>query len=319
MKKILIFFLVILFIGCTSLRKVEQTQELMGTFVTITVYDEDKNKASGSIDKAFSEIERIDDLLSEYKNQSQVYILNDQGYMIAPSPDLMYNIERSIYYGNFTNGSFDITVKPILDLFSESFKDYGEPPTDGQIKKTLLYVDYSKIRFSRANNIIVLQDNMKVTLGGIAKGYAIDKAIEVLQKNGIQHALVNAGGDMCAIGTKGDENWQIALQNPRDKKDYITIIQLNNRSVATSGDYERYFDENMTFHHIINPKTGYSATELISVTIVADKAMDADALATSVFVMGKEKGLALIESLDNVEGLIITKDKEIIKSSGISS
>jgi len=124
---------------------------------------------------------------------------------------------------------------------------------------------------------------------------------------------------MRAIGNKGEENWQIALQNPRNKNEFLTVIPLNNTAVATSGDYERYFDDSKKFHHIVNPKTGYSALELMSVTIITEKAIDADALATSVFVMGKEKGLELIESLDNVEGLIITQEKEIIKSNGFSS
>jgi thiamine biosynthesis lipoprotein len=312
--KIITLFLIILLTGCTSLKKTEQTQELMGTFVTITVYDEEN--AEDSIEKAFNEIKRIDNLLSEYKDSSEVSKLNKQSYLTKPSEELIYNLERSIYYGNLTDGSFDITVKPILDLYSISFEEYGEPPTDRRIKTTLLYVDYSKIRINKKNNVIVLSDSMKITLGGITKGYAIDKAIEVLKREGVKHALVNAGGDMRAIGSKPKESWNIALQNPRNKKELITTIPLNNTAVATSGDYERYYDDEKKFHHIVNPKTGYSATELISVTIIADNAMDADALATSVFVMGTENGLELIESLDNVEGLIITKEKEIIKSSG---
>lgn len=317
MNKVILFIILVLILtGCNELKKAEKTKELMGTFVTITVYDEDTDKASEAIDKAFEEIKRIDNIFSEYKEDSEVSILNKQGYITEPNEELIYNIEKSIYYGDLTDGSFEITVKPILDLYSKSFKDYGEQPTDQQIKKTLLYVDYSKIRVNKENNVIVLADRMQITLGGITKGYAIDKAIEILKNEGIVHALVNAGGDMRAIGTKPKEAWKIALQNPRDKKEFITTIHLNNSALATSGDYERYYDDDKKFHHIVNPKTGYSATELISVTIIVDNAMDADALATSVFVMGKEKGLALIESLDNVEGLLITSEKEIIKSSG---
>ncbi len=317
MRKIIITILLLLLLtSCTSLKKMEKTEGLMGTFVTITAYDEDKDKANKAINASFREIERIENLLSNYKNTSELYMLNDNGYITNPSEDLIYNLEKSVYYGNLTNGSFEITVKPILDLYSMSFKNYGKPPTDEQIKKTLIYVDYSKIRINKKNNVIVLPDKMEITLGGIAKGYAIDQAIEILKKQEIKHALVNAGGDMGAIGNKGKDNWQIALQNPREKQEYIAIISINNKSVATSGDYERFYDDNKEFHHIINPKTGYSATELISVTIITDKAIDADALATSVFVLGKEKGLKLIESWDNVEGLIITKEKEIVKSSG---
>ena len=120
---------------------------------------------------------------------------------------------------------------------------------------------------------------------------------------------------MRAVGKKPNNNWQIALENPRNKQEYITILNINNKAIATSGDYERYFDPEKKFHHIINPNTGYSATELISVTIITDKTIDADALATAVFVLGKDKGLKLVNTLNNVEALIITNDRDIIKSS----
>jgi thiamine biosynthesis lipoprotein len=155
---------------------------------------------------------------------------------------------------------------------------------------------------------------MSITLGGIAKGYAVDCACEKLINDGIKYALVNIGGDMRAVGDKNGVPWEIALQNPRNKEEYITIITLDNESVATSGDYERYFFENgRRIHHIINPKTGYPANESISVTIIAKKCIDADALSTSVFVMGPEKGKALLDNF-NVKGLIIGSDKQIIKS-----
>jgi len=156
-------------------------------------------------------------------------------------------------------------------------------------------------------------------LGGIAKGYAVDRAIEILKEKGIKNALVNAGGDMQTIGKKyGNMQWGIALANPRNTNEFITAFPISNKAIVTSGDYERFFDENKSFHHIVDPNTGYSATELISVTILADNAFDADAISTAVFVLGKEKGLDLIESLNNTEALIITNNKEIFTSSGLS-
>ena len=319
MKKLLILLTFILIIGCSQkIQKTEQTKDLMGTFITITTYNENVTKSEQAINLAFKEIERTDDILSHKKNTTQVFLLNKQGYIDNASSELIYNLKQSLYYSNLSNGAFDITVKPILDLYSKSFKELGRPPNDNRIKQTLLYVNYSKIIMNSKTKIIVLRDEMQITLGGIAKGYAIDKAINILEKQGIKHALVNAGGDMRAIGNKTNEDWKIALENPRNKEEYITIININNNSVCTSGDYERYFDEDKKFHHIIDPKTGYSALDLISVTIITDKAMDCDALATSVFVLGREKGLKLIESLENVEGLIITKEKDIVKSSGFS-
>lgn len=316
MKKIMILLLITLFLtSCTSIKKTEETRESMGTFVTITVYDEDIDKAEKSIEGAFKEIQRIEDILSNYKNTSEVYLLNKNGEIDEASNELIYVLGKSLRYGDLSRGAFDITVQPILDLYTYSFQELKRPPAEEEIKETLKSVGYENI-FIKNKHIEFTKPNMKITLGGIAKGYIIDRAIETLKNQEIEHALVNAGGDMRAIGNKGKESWQIALQNPRKKNEHIAVIQLNNKAVATSGDYERYFDDSKEFHHIVDPRTGYSATELISVTIVADKAIDADALATAVFVLGKEEGLKLIESLENVEGLIITREKEIIKSKG---
>jgi len=314
MKKMVVLLLISLLItACTvPLNKTEQTKELMGTFFTITVYNSDKEKAGAAIEEAFKEIERIENVLSIYKNTSEVYYLNQNGFIGNASDDLLYNIERSLYYSNLSNGAFDITVQPILDLYTYTFTELKRPPTDKEVEETKKLIGYGKIHI-KDGNIRFAQKGMKITLGGIAKGYAVDKAVDVLKANGMEHALVNAGGNMMAIGNKGADDWSVALENPRNKEEYITIIKLNNNAVSTSGDYERFFNENKTFHHIINPKTGYSATELISVTVIADNAMDADALSTSVFVLGKEKGMQLIEK-EGVAGLIITKDKEIIKS-----
>ncbi len=318
MKKLLLFLLVtILLTSCSSIKKTEETKESMGTFVTITVYNENKEAAEKAIAKAFKEIERIEGILSNYKNVSEVYLLNKNGEIDGASNELVYVLGKSLRYGDLSRGAFDITVQPILDLYTKSFQELKRPPTEEEIKETLKSVGYENI-FIKNKHIEFTKPNMKITLGGIAKGYIIDKAIDVLEKQGVEHALVNAGGDMRAIGNKGKENWQIALQNPRNRQEFITTVLLNNKAVATSGDYERYFNENKTFHHIVDPRTGYSATELISVTIVADKAIDADALATAVFVLGKEEGLKLIESLKDIEALIITEDREIIRSKGFT-
>ncbi len=318
MKKLIwaILFL-ILISGCAPLTETKESQILMGTTAEIIVIDEDTPKANESIAAAFEEIKRIEDIMTIYNNESQVGVLNKEGILENVEPELAYLINMSGYYSGLSDGAFDITVQPILDLYTESFNELKRAPTDEEIKETSTLIGYKGIIIN-GSTIKLNKKGMKITLGGIAKGYAIDRAIEVLEKKGIKHALVNLGGNMRAIGSKIDEPWKIALENPRNKGDYITIIDLSDKSVSTSGDYERYFNENKSFHHIINPKTGYSATDLISVTIITDKALDADALSTTVFVLGPEKGLELIESLDGVEGLLITKDRKIIKSKGFN-
>ena len=182
-----------------------------------------------------------------------------------------------------------------------------------EVNETRQLVGFDYITYNE--NKVELKPGMKITLGGIAKGYAIDKAVEYLVQHNVKNAIVDIGGDVRAMGQKKNQQWRIALQNPRSSLDYLALIYLYNKSVATSGDYERYF-VNKSIHHILNPLTGYSATELISVTVVADKAVDADALATSVFVLGPGAGLELIEKIDDTEALMVTKNKTVLKSKG---
>lgn len=286
----------------------------MGTYVTITVYDENKEKGTEAIDNAFQRIFEIEDRLSNFIESSEVSQLNIDKELLNPSDEIRENLEKSVYYGQLSEGAFDITVQPILDLYIESFGVNKRAPNAEEIEEELKKVDYQEIIIEESK--ISLGREQKITLGGIAKGYAVDEAVEILKEKGIRHALVNAGGDMRAIGLKyGGTEWNIALANPRNKKDYITTVNINDKAIVTSGDYERYFDENKSFHHIVDPRTGYSATELMSVTIIAESAFDADAISTSVFVLGKEKGMELIESIDNVEGILITREKKILKSS----
>lgn len=307
--------LIMLTAGCSpQMVQIKKTEEHMGTLVSITLFVPKDQSSKQAVDAAFSEISRIDSLLSHYKEDSEVSRLNREKHIKDPSNDLRINIERSVYYGKLSSGAFDITVQPILDLYEESFKKRGRAPTDEEINRVRQRVDFLRIKMEERG--ISIGGDQKITLGGIAKGYAVDRAIEVLQSKGIEHALVDAGGDIRAVGKKaGASEWIIALRNPRNRNDFITRLRVKDRAVVTSGDYERYFDDEKTFHHIVHPKTGYSATELISATIIAEKAFDADAISTSVFVLGKKKGLELIESLDNVEGLLITREKEIVRSS----
>jgi thiamine biosynthesis lipoprotein len=306
------------FLSCGGFEKVTETRELMGTIVQITVYDRSASRAKDAIRNAFREMEKVDELMSTYKEESEVSRLNRNGYLKGPSQELVYVIKRALYYSRLSNGSFDITVQPLLTLYARSFKERGKGPSEEELKAALSLVGYRGIVIE-GDEIRLEKKGAMITLGGIAKGYAIDRAVEALERSGIESALVNAGGDIRTVGVKPDgEKWHIALRNPRDEDEYITIIDVSGKAVATSGDYERYFDENKKVHHIINPKTGRSATELISVTIITEKAIDADALATSVFVLGPEKGLQLIESLNQVEGLLITSDRRIIRSNGFN-
>ena len=298
----------------STLPEIQQIRLQLGTSVSITVINENIELAEQAVEAAFAEIERIDRLMSSYDEKSRISILNSKGSIEADS-EIVDVLERARYFHQLSAGAFDITVEPLLRLFDKSFSERSAPPSDVEIEETLQLVGFDRIEVT--SDRIYLPDGMKITLGGIAKGYAIDRAVAVLKEHGIERGLVNAGGDMRSIGSKGENSWKIALQNPRNGSDYIAILPLNDSAVATSGDYERYFDPDMRFHHIIDPRTGYSATELMSVTIVTETALDADALATAVFVSGVQDGMTLVNSMDNVEALIITSEGSIMTSNGL--
>jgi FAD:protein FMN transferase len=297
-----------------SIQKISRSADSMDTFFTITVYSDNSETADTAITEAFNEIKKLEAELSVYRDDSEVSRLNRKKIIKSPSEDLRINLEKALYYSNLSDGAFDITVQPILDLYDRSFIKKDSAPSAEMINRQLKKIGYKRIVVKDGE--IKIGDNQSITLGGIAKGYAVEKAVEVLKRHDITMALVDASGNMRALGKKPDGAWNVALADPRDANNYITRIALDNNAVSTSGDYERYFDDEMKYHHIINPKTGYSATELISATIVTDNAFDADALSTAVFVLGKEKGMKLIESLPGVEGLIITREREILRSSG---
>ena len=299
----------------SSIQKISRSEELMDTFFTITVYSDNPETAEAAIGSAFNEIKKIESELSVYSGDSELARLNRRKTLESPSEDLKINIARALYYSNLSDGAFDITVQPILDLYNRSFIEKNSAPSGEMINKELKKVDYKRVILK--DQEIKIGDDQSITLGGIAKGYAVEKAVETLRRHNITMALVDASGNMRALGKKPEGVWNVAMEDPRDMNNYITIIPLDNNAVSTSGDYERYFDDKMECHHIINPKTGYSATELISVTIVTDNAFDADAISTAVFVLGEEKGMKLIESLPGVEGLIITREMEILRSSGL--
>ena len=298
-------------------RLFQQTRSIMDTTVTIAVYASDENEATQAIDRAFEEIKKVDSLMSPSKEDSQLNLLNKESGLQGADPAFIYVLERSIYYSEISGGAFDISIQPVLDLWKSKFSPGGtyKPPTPGELNETLELVNYSEIRIADGN--VTLQPGMKVAVGGIAKGYAVDMAIESLEADRMENAFVNAGGDGKYIGRKPDGTaWIVGLQNPDKNEEYVTAIRAEDVAVATSGNYERYFNESAKVSHISDPRTGYPSTSLISSTVIAKDAIDADAFATAVFVLGEEEGLEMIENVEGVECLIITEDRRLVYSSG---
>lgn len=321
----MILFLLLAFSSCnfSIIRSIEKTRDMMGTYVSITVFSNEYtgNKA---INTAFDRIKEIEGIASIFDENSEASFLNRNGYLDNPSPEFLNLINTSIDYYNISGGCFDITVQPLLDLWSGGLWKESEEVQAEKIEEALAVVGSDKIVVSD-NRIEFKVDGMAITLGGIAKGYAVDEAMEVLKEFGIKQALINAGGDLYAMGTKPDgTSWTISVLEPPvdyDNTDSgiepLPVFVVTDKAVATSGNYYRYYDPEKEVGHIMDPRTGYSANSCISVTIIADTCTEADALATSVFVMGPDDGMELVELLDNVETLIIDSEGKVTKSSGL--
>ena len=295
---------------------VEASRFALGTSVTVTLDTGKIAQQEVVIDAVFNEIDRLEGLLSVYKHDSQVSHLSRNGSITGEIEELKEVLNEGRRFSIISKGAFDVTVKPILDLLRICHMHERRRPTEKEMKSALNLVGFQGIRITK-REIVLEKPGMGVTLDGIGKGYIIDRAIEVLMQYGISRALVNAGGDIRVIGERAfNEPWKVALQHPRDEESYIAIVKLKNQAIATSGDYTQYFFSDRSTHHIVDPRTGLSAVGLISATIVTDRATDADALATTVMVLGQAEGVELVERLPRTEALIITKNREILTSSG---
>jgi len=292
------------------LQKVSLTRLGMGTFITITVMDPSRVKAEEAIERAFDEIDHVASLMDRYRTDSPVAILNQEGRINHVPPHVSYVVSRSLYYYKKTKGAFDITVKPLIDLYNRYIEDYRSLPGQKEVDRALKLVDGSAISLDNGA-IHFKKEGMGITLDGIAKGYVVDRAIRIIQQNGIQHALVDAGGDIRATGGKeGSTPWKIGIRDPWETKSCLETVSVINGSVATSGNYEIFFDNEKLYHHIMNPRTGVSPRRSVSVSIIAPRALDADAISTAVFVLEPEEGMRFVSSLPDTECLIIDRNKK---------
>lgn len=293
----------------------------MGTLVEISVVEKDKDLAQLAIQNAFNEIQRIEKLMSTHIPSSEISKINESAGLqpLPVSPEVYEVIERALYWAEQTNGALDISLAPVQELWGFD-GDHPSLPDKDAIKQVLPKVDYRKIQLEN-QTVFLMETGMRLHLGAIAKGYAVDRAIKILQDSNIHHALINAGGDLKTLGRRADQTtWKIGLQHPRKPESILASFSLSEKAVATSGDYQKYFDQNGTrYHHIMNPKTGFPVLGVMSATVVTETVMDADALSTALFVMGTKKGLALIDNLKSAEGLIMAQDKSIHLSRGMKS
>ena len=329
-KKILfmsIFFLA--FIGFLLLKssnsesKYNKSYFYLGTVNEITLFNIKKSQSEQILNKCDKILRDIENKMSDTIVSSDVSKINSNaGSFVKVSSDTFFVIEEAIKYSNLSNGNFDITIGPISDLWAIG-TDNARIPSTEEIQKYLNLVNYKNVTLNKNDSSIKLEkDNMKIDLGAIAKGYAADVIANYLKSNNVNSAIINLGGNVYTIGNKSNnEPFTVGIQDPTmPRGNSIGNIKVSNKSVVTSGIYERYIEsENKIYHHILNPSSGYPFdNELSSVTIISDKSISCDALSTSAFGLGLESGLNLIESIDNVDAIFITKNKEIYLTSNLS-
>ncbi|MBW1981368.1 MAG: FAD:protein FMN transferase [Deltaproteobacteria bacterium] len=299
-----------------SLHKVSKSRLAMGTVVNMIVFHPSPAQAEEALEESFAEINRLTAFMNRFQNNSYIGRLNDSGVVSGVPPEVMTVFAASLLYYQLSGGAFDITVKPLVDLYRESFRTRQTPPTAEALLEVKTRIGSAHLRMQK-QAISFERAGMGVTLDGIAKGYIIDQAMQVLQKNRIQHALINAGGDIVVHGGKGKKNpWKIAIQNPWHRNKCLDEIRLDSGAVATSGNYEVFFDREKMFHHLISPTSGAPVHNVASVTVKASSGMAADALATAAFVMGARRGASFLSRVSGAEGLIIDKHHHKILSSG---
>jgi thiamine biosynthesis lipoprotein len=303
-----------------ALQKVFRTELAMGTTVSMTIVHPSKKEAEDAMALAYREIARVSGLMTRFDPESPVSRLNRDGGLTGAPPDLVEVITAALKYYRLTGGAFDITILPVIELFKEKFsKGEKEYPSKKEIDRALDHVGSERIEI-KGRDIRFTKPGMGITLDGIAKGYAVDKASKVLLDHGADRHLINAGGDMMGRGLRIDgKPWVVAIQDPFKRKNYVDVILLKDAAVATSGNYENYFDRAKMYHHIANPKTGHSPVINVSASVLAPTAMEADALATSMLVMSPSKGVLLINSLPRCDSLVVTRRDRFIRSAGWKS
>ena len=306
--------------GCSGAKSSTQTDQdltytdmLFDTVIKIQILDPADESILDGLKKL---CEKYDTMFSATNTDSELYKLNHaNGQPFTVSSETANLIQEGIHYSELSGGAFDLTIEPVSALWD--FKaDKPTVPSSDAIAQAVSHVDYTKVDIQ--DNTITLEDpEAGIDLGAIAKGYIADQVKTYLKKQGIKHAIINLGGNVDVIGTKPDgSKYNIGIQKPFDESgEAITSVQLNDQTVVTSGIYERYFKKNgKLYHHILDPRTGYPCeNNLYSVSIITDSSTKADALSTTCFLLGYEKGMELIQSMDGVEAIFITDDEKVHK------
>ncbi len=296
------------------------SQPHMGTEISVYLWHDDPQAGQNAVAAVFEEVARLDQLMSTYIGESEISAIN-RGAAEQPvdaGDELFGLILRSLDISVLTLGAFDITYDSVGQHYD--FRA-GRRPSDETVAEELQSIDYRLVKTDRGNNTVYFeQEGVRINLGGIAKGYAVERGIVIAQRFGVRHARVTAGGDTRLLGDRRGQPWMVGVRDPRDENRVAVTIPLENEAISTSGDYERFFvEDGERYHHIIVPSTGIPAGEVRSATIIGPDAVLTDALSTSVFVMGVDQGLRLIATLPDYEGIVIDTEGQMFYSDGLGS
>lgn len=321
MRQLLIILIIIFTNISFAQQAYKRTLKLMGSRFDITVVSQDSITANAHIDAAITEIDRIEKLISSWDDTSQTSKINKHAGIkpVKVDTELFNLIERAIGISKLTDGAFDISYAS-MDKIWKFDGSMVKMPSEEEVNNSVAKVGYKNILLDKPNSTIFLKiKGMKIGFGAIGKGYAADMAKKILISKGVTSGIINASGDMNTWGKQPNgSDWKVAITNPLNKNKVFALLPITNGAVVTSGNYEKYVTFNSKMYtHIIDPRTGYPSNGIISVTVFAPKAELADALATSVFVMGKEIGLDRINQLSYIECIIIDDKGNISKSKNI--
>lgn len=297
---------------------ISKSDILLDTPCKVTIYD---NVSEDILDKAFEKLKEVDSKMNASSDISEISQVNSNAgkEYVKVSDDTFYVIEQGKKYGELTNGIFDVTIGPLVKLWGIN-TDHARVPAKLEIDAKLPLVNYENILLKDDTKEVMLKNpGMELDLGGIAKGYAADAVAEVLRANGVEHAIIDLGGNILTLGSKvNGDDWKIGIQNPNTERgQYLATIEVVNKTIVTSGIYERYFEQDgKRYHHILDTSTGYPVdNNLASVTIVTDKSIDGDALAKA-FCMGIDKGKEFVQA-QGAEAIFVTKDSKIYLTDGL--
>lgn len=300
---------------------VERSRVSMGSQLRLVAWTTDEAAALDTFEHIFREFDRLENLLSVWKDGSDVVRLNKNAGMapVAVSRETIEVLEQAHEASVWTGGKFDITFGALADIWKFDHDQDNSVPDRAAIDRRLPLVNYEEVVTDRgAGTAFIRTPGMRVHLGGIGKGYAVDRAVTLLKQRGLHDFMIQSGGDLYVAGSNGGTPWTLAIADPRGTHEPFATVQMGDGTFSTSGDYERSFiKDGVRYHHLIDPDRGEPARGSRSVTIVTDRAVIADVLSTGVFIMGPEAGMALIEKMPGVEGVIVTATNQVLVSSGL--